>query len=413
MKSFFSNVWTKRFVSLIAALYTVGVCILSYYSVFYSIHVEDSLSLCLIVSAVSVIALILMLYTREQLLTKISSFLILTAMLPVVVLYFGENGLLIPIIATGILILLFSGAGEGTKTVIGTVILLLYVFSALGYFLFISFFVTSADTEVIASELSPSGRYRYSVVNTEDNLNGSTAVYIEPTYAELNYPFVTFKLKNMKRTVYQTRPKCEEISVEWTAQNREDITKELDSVSDDIDVELTLSELESFGYTIDNTFQVTGVNIYYLFEAGLTASDVAPIKLDDFSDEQLAVFDIGRDSTGKYYVLEPSDELLERLKKTSADTVYLGELDSRAMKIFNKSHLDEFGYTLFEIEKDYSVPLSALTDEQLAEIGIDESGDVLVFNGKVCFRYYVAELENYFDINSRTLSLDLLTPVSE
>lgn len=409
MKAFFSNVWTKRFVSLIAALYTVGVCGLAYFSIFYSIHVDDRLSLCLVVSAVSVIALILMLYTRKQILTRISSFLILTAMIPVVVLYFNEKALLIPIVITGVLILLLSGAGEGTKTVIGTVILLFYIFAALGYFLFTSFFVTTAKTDTIKSDISPSGKYRYEIVNTEDTSNGSTSVIIAPNYADVVYPFVTFRLKNMEHTVYNVRPMCEEISVEWQEQKRADITKDLNEVSKDIEIEVTRSEYETLGYTLDNAFQVAEVNIYKLFEAGFTASDVSPIKLDTMDDNQLAVFDIGRDASGMYYVLDPTAELLDY---AGVSKVYLNELDAKGIEIFNNSHLDELGYTFFELEKNYSVQLSDLSDEQLASIGISETGDVLVFNGKVCFRYYVAEVENYFDINSRKFSLDLLNPVS-
>ncbi len=409
MKNFFENIWTKRFVSVIAALYTVGVCCLSYFSVFYSIHVRDRVSLCIVVSAISVIALILMLYTRKQLLTRISSFLILTAMLPVVLLYFGEKELLIPIILTGVFILLLSGAGEGTKTLVGTIILLMYIFGALGYFLFTSFFITSAKTEVIESGLSPSGRYRYSVVNTEDTSNGSTSVYIEPNYADVTYPFVTFKLKNMERIVYHERPVCEEINLEWTNQTREEITGELTSITKDIDVTLTESELKEFGYTVDNQLEIANVNIYYLLEAGLTAKDVNPIRLDDLNEQQLAVFDIGRDNSGKYYVLEPLEELLSRAKKSAGETVYLSELDSKGIETFNQSHLDEFGYTLFDIEKDYTVPLNELNNEQIASLGVSESGDVLSFNGKVCFRFYVAELEDYFNIDSRKFSIDLLT----
>ncbi len=409
MKNFFENIWTKRFVSVIAALYTVGVCCLSYFSVFYSIHVRDKVSLCIVVSAISVIALILMLYTRKQLLTRISSFLILTAMLPVVLLYFGEKELLIPIILTGVFILLLSGAGEGTKTLVGTIILLMYIFGALGYFLFTSFFITSAKTEVIESGLSPSGRYRYSVVNTEDTSNGSTSVYIEPNYADVTYPFVTFKLKNMELIVYHERPVCEEINLEWTNQTREEITGELTSITKDIDVTLTESELKEFGYTVDNQLEIANVNIYYLLEAGLTAKDVNPIRLDDLNEQQLAVFDIGRDNSGKYYVLEPLEELLSRAKKSAGETVYLSELDSKGIETFNQSHLDEFGYTLFDIEKDYTVPLNELNNEQIASLGVSESGDVLSFNGKVCFRFYVAELEDYFNIDSRKFSIDLLT----
>ncbi|MDE5855116.1 MAG: hypothetical protein K2O36_03660 [Ruminococcus sp.] len=409
MKNFFENIWTKRFVSVIAALYTVGVCFLSYYSIFYSIHIKEKVSLCLVVSAVSVIALILMLYTRKQILTRISSFLILTAMLPVVLLYFGEKELIIPIIIMGILILLLSGAGEGTKTLVGTIILLMYIFGALGYFLFTSFFVTSAKTEIIESGVSPSGRYRYSVVNTEDTSNGSTAVYIEPNYADVTYPFVTFKLKNIERIVYHERPVCEEINLEWTNQTRENITNELNSITKDINVTLTDSELKEFGYTIDSQLEIANINIYYLLEVGLTAKDVKPIRLDTLSEQQLAVFDIGKDSEGKYYVLEPSEELLSKAKKSASDTVYLSELDSKGIKAFNQSHLDEFGYTLFDIEKNNTVPLSELNDEQLATLGVSESGDVLSFNGKTCFRFYVAELEDYFGVDSRKFSIDLLT----
>lgn len=72
-------------------------------------------------------------------------------------------------------------------------------------------------------------------------------------------------------------------------------------------------------------------------------------------------------------------------------------------------HLDELGYTLFELGKDNEIPLSSLTDEQLAELGVSEEGDVLFFNGKVCFRFYVAELENYFETESRKFSIDLLS----
>ncbi|MDE7097890.1 MAG: hypothetical protein K2O60_01915, partial [Ruminococcus sp.] len=86
--------------------------------------------------------------------------------------------------------------------------------------------------------------------------------------------------------------------------------------------------------------------------------------------------------------------------------------NKKQLKIFNNSHLDEYDRRLFEIQKNYSVPFKSLTDEQLAGFGISESGDVLKFNGKVCFRYYVAELENYFDVDSRTLSLELLNPTN-
>lgn len=409
MKAFFSNVWTKRFVSIIAVFYTVAVCYLCYYSIFYDIHVESRLSLCLLVSAVSVIALILMMYTRNQLLTKISSFLILPAMLPVVLLYFDEKAMIIPIVITGIIMLLLSGAGEGKKTLFGTIIILMYIFGALGYFLFTSFFVTHAKTEIIEKGVSPSERYRYSIVNTEDSSGGSTAVYIEPNYADVTYPYVKFTLKNMEHVCYQERPACENIQLDWTTQTREQITQQLNGLSENISVTLTDSEFENYGITLDKRLQLTEINVYKRMEIGLTASDVTPLKLDSLTDEQLAVFDIGRDSGGRYYVLEPDTDFLTKIERMHGETIYLSELDGKGREAFNNMHLNEYGYTLFELEKNNTLPLTELTDQQLAELGVSDEGDVLSFNGKICFRFYVAELEDYFDVESRKFSIDLIS----
>lgn len=408
MKAFFDNVWTKRVVSVIAAFYTVCVCYLCYYSIYYNIHVEQRGSVAMIVSAVSVIALVLMLYTRKQIVTRICSFIILPAMLPVVLMYFDHKEILIPVIAVGVVILLLSGAGEGAKTAIGTVVLLLYIFGALGYFLFTSFFVTNAKQETYKSGESPSGLYRYRIVNTDDSSNGSTAIYIEPNYADVTYPFVTFTLKNMERVVYQVRPKCENIELSWSTQTRQQITDELNSISDDIAVHVTRAEMASLGYRYDTTLEISDVNVYELLEVGLTARDVDAIKLDDLTDDQLKYFGIGKDKAGRYSVLDPTDEILLDAGKNRGETVYFSDLSADGFDLYDHLHNDRWGSPLWKVSSNNSVKLKDLSDAQLAQLGVSESGDVLTFNGKVCFRYYVAELEDYYDTESRSLSIDLL-----
>jgi len=408
MKAFFDNVWTKRVVSVIAAFYTVCVCYLCYYSIYYNIHVEQRGSVAMIVSAVSVIALVLMLYTRKQIVTRICSFIILPAMLPVVLMYFDHKEILIPVIAVGVVILLLSGAGEGAKTAIGTVVLLLYIFGALGYFLFTSFFVTNAKQETYKSGESPSGLYRYRIVNTDDSSKGSTAIYIEPNYADVTYPFVTFTLKNMERVVYQVRPKCENIELSWSTQTRQQITGELNSISDDIAVHVTRAEMASLGYRYDTTLEISDVNVYELLEVGLTARDVDAIKLDDLTDDQLKYFGIGKDKAGRYSVLDPTDEILLDAGKNRGETVYFSDLSADGFDLYDHLHNDRWGSPLWKVSSNNSVKLKDLSDAQLAQLGVSESGDVLTFNGKVCFRYYVAELEDYYDTESRSLSIDLL-----
>lgn len=401
MKNILSNVWTKRITALVSVAYAYFVFRLCYFSIFYDIHTTSSVSLCLMTTGISIIALIAMLYTRNQIITRLVSFIILPAMLPVVILYFGEWALILPIMITGASILLFSGAGEGAKTAWGTITILMYIFGALGYFLFTSFFMTTAKETVIASGVSPSGKYRYSVVNTEDSSNGSTTVYVEPNYADKFYfsknkPIVTFTLKNMERAVHVERPIAEKIDLEWETQSRSEITDELNKISDKIAFTVSNEELEKFGYTFDSKLNISmsDIDAEDKFAIGKTAHDVDPLPLDELNEEQLAYFGIGRDGD-RYYVLNPDAELMAE-HEDSTGNIYFSELTEKEMKQFS-------------VEKSNTIYLNELDDSQLAELGVSEEGDIMKFNGKVCFRFYVAELGDYYDVDSRKLSLDLLT----
>lgn len=409
MNNFLGNIWTKRVVAVLSLLYALAVCRLCYFSIFYEIHVRDKVSLCLTVTVVSIIALVAMLYTRKQVITRIASFMILPAMLPVVLLYFGEWGMIIPIIITGVTILLLSGAGEGGKTAVGTIVLLMYIFGALGYFVFTSFFVSSAKETLVEKGTSPSGRYRYTVINTEDTSNGSTAVYVEPNYADEDFPFVTFTLKSMDRVVYRVRPIAEEIDIEWTTQSRQDVTQQIEAISDNIEITLTDDELKQLGYTYDNKLTLSDVDIDMKLQIGLDGSNVDPILLDSLNDEQLAVFGIGRDPNGKYYILSPSAEVIDSAGAGSGKKIYFSEIDSDTIEKFQSEYLDEYYDYKFKVTKDRTVLLNTLTDEQLKSFGVSDQSDVMTFNGKVCFRSYVAEIEDYYDVDSRHLSIDLLT----
>lgn len=409
MNNFLGNIWTKRVVAVLSLLYALAVCRLCYFSIFYEIHVRDRVSLCLTVTVVSIIALVAMLYTRKQVITRIASFIILPAMLPVVLLYFGEWGMIIPIIITGVTILLLSGAGEGGKTAVGTIVLLMYIFGALGYFVFTSFFVSSAKETLVEKGTSPSERYRYTVINTEDTSNGSTAVYVEPNYADEDFPFVNFTLKSMDRVVYRVRPIAEEIDIEWTTQSRQDVTQQIEAISDNIEITLTDDELKQLGYTYDNKLTLSDVDIDMKLQIGLDGSNVDPILLDSLNDEQLAVFGIGRDPNERYYILSPSAEVIDSAGAGSGKKIYFSEIDSDTIEKFQSEYLDEYYDYKFKVTKDRTVLLNTLTDEQLKSFGVSDQSDVMTFNGKVCFRSYVAEIEDYYDVDSRHLSIDLLT----
>ena len=400
MRKFFANVWTKRVLALVSVFYAVGAGYLCYFSLFYDIHIERKASQCLILIGVSILALVVMLYTRKQILTRVSSFFILPAMLPVVLLYFGEWGLIIPIVATGVIILLMSGAGEGAKTAMGTIILLFYIFGALGYFLFTSFFVTASKEQVVDSGVSPTGKYRYRVVNTIENSDGktaagSTSVYVEPNDADRKILFTTFTLKNMERVVELERPVCEEVKVEWKTQTRAEITAQLNAMSDKIVLHLSEEELKKLGLAAVDHYTLFGITSDQKKALGMKPSDFNDVPLSDVPDDKLSAFNLAKDEQGSYYVLNPTPEFLSA-------TGYNGQT-----RIYLKNLSDEF-LRAFHIIVDDAIYLNTLTDQQLAALGVPETGDVMYFNGKICFRYYIAILEGYFDVESRHFSLDLL-----
>lgn len=393
MKDILSNIWFKRVMSLFSAVYALGACFLCYCSLFYTVEISSPNSMCLLISVLSALFLVAMLYTRKQLITRISSFIIIPAMLPVVLFYFGEWKLIIPFLVTGMIIFLFSGAGEGVKTTLGTIILLFYIFGSLGYFLVTSFFITANKTETIESGVSPSGIYRYSVVNTTDSSNGSTAVYVEPNTADISLPklFMTFRINNFDRIVYLERPLTKDIKVEWSEQTRQEITEQLNKISDHIVLHLSEKQLESLGYTYDEKLMLTDLSFEDYQFLGIEQNTRTEIYLDELDAQQLEHFNLARDGKG-YYATSDDEEFLKSAHAKSGEKIYLKNLDSSLLS------------DLY-IEKDDSVVLNQLTDEQLGMLGVAEKGDVMTFNGQICFRYYVAVLDDYFDTEHKKLEI--------
>jgi hypothetical protein len=167
------------------------------------------------------------------------------------------------------------------------------------------------------------------------------------------------------------------------------------------------------------------------FALGLTASDVDPVPLDNLNQEQLDFFGIGKEPDGRYYIAEMSDRMREALGEKANNRVYFKDLTASEWKVYNSDHVDApTGITLFNVKKYHNIRLNTLTDEQLAYLGVSESGDVMLLSAlrhdkpkeegaepgediivadkKVVFRFYVAEIDDYYDVDSRHFSFDLL-----
>ncbi|MBR0484261.1 MAG: hypothetical protein IJJ69_05685 [Oscillospiraceae bacterium] len=358
--------WVKRILSLLSPLYCAFVIFFAYHSVFYKLVLIDTAKACMIVTGISVLAVAVMLYTREQLLTKLCSLIMLPVMVFPVMIYFGQWAVLAPMLAVSLVIFFLSGFGETAKTVWGTIFLLIYLLGALVYFVVTSMFAPSTVTTLVQEGVSPSGLYRYEVFNTTDSSNGSTKVSVESnTMDKVYYRLFWFKIRGLSHDVVMERPlrEPEDIQITWDTKSRQEITEELEAISENVEVTLTDHQMDILGR---DAYQVTFSN-----------GDVISMKQADYHQ---TVITLGA----------KEQEVLD----TDKTELKLDELSDKAKT--------KLGIT---IEDFKTIKLADLTDDDLATLGIPEQGDVMYYNDKVVFRYYIAILEQYFDISKQEITI--------
>lgn len=208
------QLWLKRAASIIGLLFAIYICVLSYRSLVYEVVIKKPIMFCTYLSILSLIAMITMIYSRHQIATKIASFIMLPALLPIVICCLGSWEMIIPLAICALVIFFASGANEGTKTLLGTIYVLIYILTALAYFIFTSYLSSPAVKKTIETGVSPSGSYRYEVINTTDSSNGSTTVLLEPNDKDITKASVTYKPKGYDRTLCVKRPLIE-VKIEW------------------------------------------------------------------------------------------------------------------------------------------------------------------------------------------------------
>lgn len=213
-KNVMSNIWLKRSASIIGFIYAIYVCVLAFRSVFYEVVITKPIMFCIYISTISIVAMILMIYSRKQVATRLAAFIMPIALLPIVIMCLGAWEFIIPIAICAVVIFFACGSNEGTKTLLGTIYLLVYILTALAYFIFTSYLASPAITKTIEEGLSPSGKYRYEVINTTDSSNGSTTVTLEPNDMDIIRKTVIYESKGYEHKICVKRP-ITEVKIEW------------------------------------------------------------------------------------------------------------------------------------------------------------------------------------------------------
>ncbi len=239
---------TQFLLACVSLVYLIIIAGISILSALYTVSIPNATLLVITLALIGILVISAMLYSRTHPLTKFSCMLLLPCFLPTVLLNFGQWALLVPLAITCLLMFFFVGVNETPKTVFGTVYLLLYVLGSLGFFLAVSLFSTNSVSTVLASRVSNSGDYRYTLTNTEDSSGGNTTITISPNNMDINFSVISFLAEDYERTVYVERPVQTEVALEWKTVSRQEITEELNAISDSVTINLPNETKKDLGY---------------------------------------------------------------------------------------------------------------------------------------------------------------------
>ncbi len=178
----------------------------------------------------------LMFFTRKQIPTIIAALIIPIESFFLMIVGFGQWYLIIPPVIVSAVIFLSCGVGEACKTVMGTLLLIMFVVGALVYNIMTSYFginvyyvatnlFTNQDQDIDFSTrskdylVSSDGSYR--LVRYIDKKNDGEVIsyYVEEAFKDEEYPFVVYrKVFGCKRVLVTAYKR--DVSPKWISDTK-------------------------------------------------------------------------------------------------------------------------------------------------------------------------------------------------
>ena len=195
-----------------------------------------------------------MIYTRELILTRFISLLLLPVVFCLILFNMGQWILIVPPFIVALVVFFAAGTSENTKVIMGTIYLLLYVLGLVAYFVLNmlmggSSVETTLDMNLDRSgsvyaiyedqmeklaqlssdenTISPDGKYRFYLVDVKDSADGAIKIYVEPYGQDRELKFFTLKQQGIRKTIASNGIRgILPASVGWTIRTRADGTRE-------------------------------------------------------------------------------------------------------------------------------------------------------------------------------------------
>ncbi len=209
-----TNKWFRMAVSLLGVAYAAVLLYFDYIVFFYDIEYTNRKEFAIVGSVFCVVMGLLIFYTRRSPFTCILAMADMVLFFPLLLLDWGNWPLLVP----GAILTLFGffccHMNETAKTIFGTIFLLMYILGGIAFFLVMNVFrVTTTDT-LIEKGVSPSGAFRYYVLDVQNKSTGKKCVYVQPNTLDVDKGFIKLN-STIKHLVKQSPNPCE-LECKWS-----------------------------------------------------------------------------------------------------------------------------------------------------------------------------------------------------
>ena len=258
MKKILSNVWLKRCVAVFCVAYAAVIALLAYATFLYDLVFVSGKqsSFFMLLAVTSLIFLVLMIYTREMLVTRLISVTLLPVVFFLLLFNIANQNwiLIIPPFIVALVIFFAAGTSETSKVIMGTIYLLLYVLGIVVYVLCNmllggSSIETKLDMsltqespvfslykndqihlfEVIADDnaISPDGRYRFYLTDVQNSGAGEVRIYVVPNGQDIKLKYFSLNQKGIRKTITNKGVRGVIPDVGWTYKEKDDGKQEL------------------------------------------------------------------------------------------------------------------------------------------------------------------------------------------
>lgn len=230
-----TNKWFRFAVSILGVAYSIVLAYFDYHVFFYEIEYVNQKEFAIVGSIFSAVMCLLFLYTRRSPLTCIYGMVNMLLFFPLLLLDWGNWPLLLPAAVVTLFGFFCCHMNETAKTIFGTIFLLMYILGGIAFFLVMNVFrVTTVDT-LIEQGVSPSGAFRYYILDVENKSTGKLCVYVQPNTLDLDKGFI--KMDSTIKKLVKQAPKPTEFDCEWSGTkmiiNGEVYFDELDNLAEE------------------------------------------------------------------------------------------------------------------------------------------------------------------------------------